>query len=158
MAQENPNRFSDWLLLARKQAPILYSRARDWVDAVREEPSLIWRTPAVRYAVYGLAGVIVLSGAMRLMRAFVPPPPKGAQAAATSGDFHVVCTDPECETHFVIHRPFGFDDFPVSCPTCRKHSGAQARRCDSLTCRGRWVAPVSVDHTWKCARCGRRIE
>ncbi len=158
MAQEDPNRLSEWLLLARRQIPVLRQRLDDWLRAVREEPSLIWQTPAVRYGAYGLTGLILLGVAVRFTRALAPPTPEGVRAAATSADFHVVCADAECSKHFVIHRPFGFDDFPVRCPSCGKNSGIMARPCNSSTCKGRWVAPIKVDRVLKCPLCGGRFE
>lgn len=140
MAQEKPNRLVELLLLLREQGPALRRRMGLWLEAVREEPVLIWATPAVRYAGYGLGAVIVLAATLQIAGMITPPPPPGASAPAASADFHVVCSDPACAHHFVIHRQFGFHKFPVQCLKCKRQTGARARLCNSSTCRGQWVA------------------
>jgi hypothetical protein len=158
MAQEDPNRFSEWLMLLRRQAPIVRQRAADWVDAVREEPILIWHTPAVRYGVYFAVGMVLMWGGVRLTRALAPPLPSGARAVADSADFHVVCSNEACNAHFIIHREFGFDDFPVECPACKQLTGRAAVRCNAPACKGRWVAPLPDGDQLKCPHCGRRLD
>ncbi len=60
MAQEKPNRFVEWLLIARENYPVLRRRLSAWWEAVREEPALIWRSRGIRYAVYSFALIILL--------------------------------------------------------------------------------------------------
>ena len=154
MAQEKPNAFSEWLQAAQAQVPILRGRAAEWLGAAREDPAMIWRTPAIRYGVYGLAAVVVLVSAQAGIGMFSAPVPDDAGPTATSADFHVVCSDQACGSHFVIHRDFGFDDFPVECAKCKKATGLPSRRCHSATCRGRWVAPKQQGATKACPHCG----
>ncbi len=158
MAQEHPNRLAEWLTLLRKNIPVVREHFLDWVEAVREEPRLAWETPALRYGVYGLSGIILLWVAAGVVRLAVPPLPASAKPQATTADFHVVCANPDCSHHFVIHREFGFDDFPVLCPECKRESGVAARRCNSATCAGRWVAPQSTAEGMVCPVCGSRLE
>ena len=158
MAQEDPNRLIEWLGVLRKAAPRVKQHFEAWVDQVREEPRLIWETPAVRYVVYGVAGLIVVLVARTATEMLTPARSVSARPAATSGDFHVVCTDPTCGHHFVIHREFGFSKFPVKCPKCERERGASARRCSSSTCRGSWVAPVREDGRLACPTCGAPFE
>ena len=158
MAQERPNPIIEWLTILRKQIPVLREHVEDWVEQVREEPALIWATPAVRYVTYGLSAMVVLWVATGIAGAITPPPPASARATATTADFHVVCADPQCGHHFVIHREFGFHRFPVQCPRCEKMTGFSARRCNSPTCLGRWVAPVEDEGGLKCPICGTRFE
>ncbi len=158
MAQENPNRLVEWLLLLRRQWPVAKRRFQEWLDAVREEPVLIWETPAVRFASYGLGGLILALVAVKLTGMIVPPPPVTARPAATTADYHVVCVNPDCGHHFVIHRKFGFRGFPVACPNCEKATGLQARRCYSQTCQGRWIAPIEDQGSLHCPICGNSAE
>ena len=158
MAQEKPNRLVEWLLLLRSQIPIMRDRAADWLDAVKAEPILIWQTPAVRYATYGVGGVVLVWIAVSAANLFVFAPPVGAKPEATTADFHVVCSNPGCGAHFVTHREFGFGKFPVECPRCERETGIAARPCPSPTCRGRWVAPMTVDGKLQCPRCGKPLE
>ena len=157
MAQERPNRLAEWLLLIRKQSPVVREHFAAWIEAVREEPRLAWETSAVRYAVYGFAGILLIWLATNLSGWIAPPAPN-AKPTATTADFHVVCSDPNCGYHFVIHRPFGFHKFPVECPKCKRETGVSARRCNSPACDGRWVAPVQTDQGLKCPLCGAKLE
>ncbi len=158
MAQENPSRLVEWLLLVRKQVDVTRQRLEDWLAAVREEPVLIWETLAVRYAVYGLVGVVLMWGVTRIPGMLTPPPPADARPAAVTADFHVVCSGAQCGHHFVIHRSFGFHKFPVECSRCKGKTGVQARDCHSPTCRGRWVAPQKINGASHCSVCGGRFD
>lgn len=154
MAQEKPNRLVEWLMLARTQTPVLHERLAIWWTAVREEPRLAWETTAVRYVVYVIGAVVLWRTVAWGIWFISPPPPPDAKPQATTADFHVLCTEPRCGTHFVIHRAFGFDDFPVECPQCKQRTGQAARLCNSPTCDGRWVVPFLRDGTKTCPYCG----
>ena len=157
MAQEHPNRLAEWLTLARKNAPLAREHFQDWIDAVREEPRLAWETPAVRYSVYTVGGLVAIWILTTTVSWMAPPPPPSARAAATTADFQVVCSNRGCGNHFVMNRPFGFNDFPVICPRCQQQTGASARLCNSSTCNGRWVAPVRRDDGLYCPICAARF-
>ena len=158
MAQERPNRLVEWLLLARRQLPVMREHFDLWLEAVREEPRLIWETQAVRYAVYGVSGLVLVWGVTSIAGWVAPPPPPSARPAATTADFHVVCSDTACAHHFVMNRPFGFSKFPVECPQCKRITGVSARRCNSTTCGGNWVAPRRSEVGLQCPICGARFE
>ena len=157
MAQERPSRLAEWLMLVRKQMPVVREHFAAWVEAVREEPRLAWETSAVRYAVYALAGVVLVWLATSMTGWLAPPPPPSARPTATTADFHVVCSDPNCGYHFVIHRKFGFRDFPVECPQCKRGTGVSARRCNSPSCNGRWAAPSQAEKGLQCPHCGAKL-
>ena len=157
MAQEERNRLVEWYQVLRKQGPIARQRVEEWGKAVRAEPRLAWEVPAIRYVTYGLGGLVLLWVVLHVAHWFAPPPPVAAKPRATSADFHVVCGNEECGHHFVIHREFGFKKFPVVCPRCGQKTGMQAQRCNSSTCKGRWVAPVRVDGVRRCPHCGREL-
>jgi len=154
MAQEDPNRLTEWVGLVRAQVPVVRQRFEEWLTAVREEPALIWETAAVRYTAYSLGAVLLVLAASWTARGLAPPPPANAKPGATTADFHVICTSPKCGHHFVIHRELGFHRFPVECPACRGKTGMQGRRCYSPTCQGRWVAPQNRDDVLYCPICG----
>jgi len=157
MAQEKPNRWVEWLLLIRERAPEIRTRFNEWFYSCREEPRLIWQTPPVRYAVFGLSGLIVIWIVVGLVETFAPAPPAAAQPEATTAVYHVLCTSPDCGEHFAIERHFGFRDFPVECPKCGRKTGERAFKCNSQTCQGRWVIPVMVDDQPTCPICGRPL-
>ncbi len=153
MAEENPNRLSEWLLIVREQAPVLRRRFLDWVEDCKQQPYLIWETTAVRYSAYGLIVLVVMWVCSTATTMLSPPLPVDAQSLATSGDFHVLCSDEDCGQHFVINRAFGFHDFPVRCPACKLLSGQSARRCLSTVCGGRYVVPIERDGQSQCPYC-----
>jgi len=153
MAQEKPNRFVEWYLLLLRNMPVLRRHVADWAEAVREEPVLIWQTPAIRYSVYFLCGLILVSTVGWVAGALTPPPPAGAQAEATEADFHVICSERFCATHFAVRRPFGFSKFPVRCPKCDRITGYAARKCGSEACNGQWVVPTRVEGVARCPVC-----
>ncbi len=154
MAQEERNRLVEWFSVLRKQIPVVRRYCLDWFEAVREEPRLIWETDPVRYAVYGLSGLLTVWIALGVLHSVTPPPPASARPEATSADYHVVCSNRSCSHHFVIHRSFGFRGFPVKCSGCAQETGSRALRCTSTSCKGRWVAPVQTERARKCPQCG----
>jgi hypothetical protein len=156
VAQEHPNRLAEWFGVLRKNVPLVREHVTDWVQAVREEPRLIWETSGVRYSVYGLSGLLLVWVVSTVVGWMVPPLPPSARPAATTADFHVVCAEPTCAHHFLIHREFGFDDFPVPCPQCKRETGVAARRCNSPPCGGRWVAPKAEGLV--CPFCGATLQ
>lgn len=157
MAQEERSRLAEWYEAGRSQLPVIRRHVDEWFAAVREDPNLIWETPAVRYTTYGLGGVILMWLASAVPGMFIPPLPPSARAEATTADYHVVCANPQCENHFVIHREFEFAGFPVDCARCGGNTGQPARRCSSGSCRGRWVVPIESGTQLSCPRCGDRF-
>ncbi|MEK6674498.1 MAG: hypothetical protein AABZ47_02460 [Planctomycetota bacterium] len=140
--------------MIRRQTPVARDHFLNWFDAVRENPRLIWETPAIRYTTYGLC-LILLGWSLSAFATWVSPPlPTGAKNVAVTADFHVLCTNPNCELHFVINRPFGFHKFPVECPKCHQPTGHSARRCFSENCKGQWIAPIEENGKLTCPHCG----
>lgn len=158
MAQEKPNRLSEWVLLIRKKSPVVREHLADWVAEVRKEPRLLWETAAVRYTVYLVAAIALLAGTKCGVRMVTPAPPASAKEPAHTADFHVLCGDSRCAHHFVINRKFGFEKFPVACPKCKAMTGQRAVKCYSAQCQGRWVAIDDSSGPAKCARCGGALE
>ena len=158
MAQERPNRLVELVALVRKNAPILREQARDWISEVREEPRLLWEASAIRYLTYGIGAILSIWLVISVVETLTPPPPAGARPESTIADYHVVCSDPACGYHFVVQREFGYRGFPIQCAKCAKQAGVSARRCNSSTCLGRWVAPVEVHGASRCPDCGAAME
>jgi hypothetical protein len=157
MAQEERNRLAEWTVMLREQIPILRGRLAEWAAVCREHPRLIWETPAVRYATYGLGGLIVLWGVLAVAGAIAPAPPVDAGPEAAKADFHVICSNPGCAYHFVIQREFSFRKFPVQCPKCVQKTGQRAYPCYSQTCQRRWVVPAESGGVPVCPRCGEPL-
>lgn len=157
MAQEDRNRLIEWLDILRDRVPFMRERVADWVADAREEPALVWETPAVRYTVYALGGLMLLWVASGVAGS-IAPMPTNAVPQATTADFHVVCSDNWCSQHFVVNRSFGFNQFPIPCAKCGMQTGVRSLRCYSNTCGGRWVAPLKTDEGLRCARCDGRLD
>ena len=125
---------------------------------VRETPGLVWRLPEVRYSIIVLGGVLVVI-LLRFSVGFISLVPEGeVRPFATTGDFHVICTNEQCKKHFVINRKFKFDDFPVACPACTQETGRRALRCRSKTCRGQLVPTEIRGGDYVCRRCSKVIK
>ncbi len=158
MAQERPSRVHDWVHAVRTQTPVVRAQFREWTAEVKEDPGLIWQTAVVRYLTYGVMALLaawLVRGGITLI---APPPPPNSRPTATSADFFCRCAASGCGRRFVIHRPFGFDDFPVECPRCSQPSGLPARPCHSAACRGDWVVPTVRDDGKYCSICGTRFD
>ena len=154
MPVSKESKISAWLTALREGWPSVRAHFNEWKEAVREEPRLIWQTPAIRYSVYVIAGVAAiwtLTWALSLMA------PAEVKPMARTADFHVLCTNPGCGNHFIINRKFGFDDFPVVCPKCQQRTGERAARCVSPTCHGRWVVPVVREGEYYCPICNAAL-
>ncbi|HNQ24627.1 MAG TPA: hypothetical protein PKK06_16205 [Phycisphaerae bacterium] len=158
MAQERPNPIREWLTVARAHAPIWREHLGTWGRAVRENPRLLWETPAARYGLYAVAAVLLLwVGSAVANRLATPVDPETRVAAATF-DYHVICTNPECGQHFILRRPKSFSDFPVRCPKCEQRTGMRALPCNSATCRGKWVVPQVQGSEQRCPQCGALLK
>jgi len=116
--------------------PTVRERFTAWGQACREEPSLIWQTPAVRYTTYVVGGLLASWLLVSVVNMFAP---QNATAPARTADFHVICTNTGCGHQFVVNRKFGFDKFPVVCPRCQKATGERAIRCSGGPRDGAWV-------------------
>ena len=158
MAQEDRNRFAEWWLILREQIPLVRERLVVYGSEVRERPAVLWETPAFRYLVYAMGGAVLAWIVAAIPTLIAPPPPADAQPPAREADYHVVCSNRACQSHFVIRRPFGFERFPVECPKCSQPTGERARRCWSPTCQGRWVAPSGRTGEFRCPICSSIFE
>lgn len=154
MPPSDDNRLIYWFFLIKDEwLPSQRRRLGEWFTACRAEPSLIWQTPQVRYSVYGLGGLAAVLCVITLVHTITPPPPANARPRATTATFHVVCSEPECDHHFMVERKFSFKKFPLQCPKCQKQTGQSAMRCFSETCKGKYVLPKERDGKRYCSEC-----
>jgi hypothetical protein len=156
MPAPNRDRWTEWRQIARERIEVARHGLREWADACREEPVLIWQTPAVRYTVYSIGAlviILILRGAVGLLE------PKGVshQPRAATANFDVICDNAECQHTFAIQRKFKFRKFPVTCPHCNERTGQRALRCPSESCRGRLARTIKKDDGWYCAECQELI-
>lgn len=135
----------------REGVPSLKAKLREWFDTCRQEPALFWQTPAIRYVTYGTGGVIGVLVVLMVVNSIAPSVEVIEQATTT--DHRVICTNTECANMFVIDRPFDFDAFPVTCPKCSKQTGERAQRCNSKSCKGRWMIREVRGERFVCPHC-----
>ncbi|HUU83172.1 MAG TPA: hypothetical protein VM243_06670 [Phycisphaerae bacterium] len=155
MPSPQRSRFVEWFVLLRDEwLPSQRERITAWYEVVREEPFLIWHTPAIRYGVYALGCLLAVWLLVWAASLLEPAPAKDAGPRARTANFHVVCSDPECGHHFMIAREFGFKKFPVKCPKCGEKTGQRGVRCNSPACRGRFVTTTTIDGELRCNQCG----
>ncbi len=143
--------FREWLPTVK---PFLQER----YAFVRATPGVFWRLPEIKYTALAL-GVLIVVLVLRFSVGFFSPLPDGqVKPRATTGDFHVICTNQQCRQHFAIDRKFKFDDFPVECPTCKQETGQRALRCYSTTCRGQLVPTEIRRGDYACLKCGNVVK
>ncbi len=151
------NRWSEWWEIARERHEAVRVGFNNWFEACREEPTLIWQTPAVRYTTYVVGLLIAALMVRAVIEAIQPIPTDAMTPRADTAHFDVICTNPDCGRHFIIDRKFGYDNFPVRCPYCNQESGRHALRCNSDRCRGRLVPTIESDGEYRCPICGEPI-
>ncbi len=160
MPAPNRNQWVEMWAAAKERRESATEELRQWYDAAKAEPTLIWQTPLVRYAVYGLGAFVVIMVVRTGIVMLQPADSARFQPRATTAHFDVICSNESCGRHFKIERRFKFREFPVDCPYCKMPNGELALRCGSDTCRGRLVITVEEKKAIYCAHCdavlGRR--
>lgn len=155
MPPRDRNRLVSWYLLLKDEwLPAQRQRLGEWAQACREEPTLIWQTPQVRWTVIAAVGLTAILVAAWFIEWVAPGAPPSAGPLAKTATFHVVCTNPDCKQHFLIERRFNFDGFPVLCPRCHNKTAQRALRCSSAQCGGRHVAVAERGGRFICTECG----
>jgi len=151
------NRWVEWWAIAKERKEVAKVNVAGWWMACREEPSLLWQTPAVRYATYVMGGLVLVFALRTAIEMFQPVPSSAITPRASTAYFNVICANQACGKNFAIERKFRFDDFPVTCPHCQQPTGLRAMRCYSDLCRGRLVKTQEVDGRIRCVECGEVI-
>ena len=155
---DEESKFAKVMVAVREWLPTVKPYLAERYAFVRATPGLVWRLPEVRYPILVL-GVLVVVSILRFAGGCLSFAPEGAvQRRATTGDFHVICTNEQCKKSFVINRKFKFDDFPVACPHCKQETGGRALRCRSKTCRGQLVPTDIRSGDYVCRQCGKVVK
>lgn len=145
---------SDLPHLIREYLEALPLRVRAWRDRVRQDPSALWRSPAVRIALWIILGVLTYFAVATLIRMLTPGPARGDthEVATPTALLRVACTRTSCLHAATIERPRSFRDWPVRCDACGSEAMYRARACPE--CR-RWfaTAPGAPD---ACPHCAAR--
>lgn len=129
----------------------LRGRLRAWGAEVKEDPTLLWRTPLIRISFYLLLGIGLFlgvrwgTGALVAAGAAKPPPPPTAM-------LYVVCTNPECLHSFAVTVARDFKEWPMKCGACGQLAVFRGTVCK--VCRNWYaVAPGGPDG---CPHCRKK--
>ncbi|MGD8451691.1 MAG: hypothetical protein PVJ57_07715 [Phycisphaerae bacterium] len=126
---------------------------RRWRAEVREDPSLFWRTAAVRITLWIILGVVAIVAARWLTHALTPPAGPGDFEKATStATIYVGCTNPACQAAYQVKVPMDFDAWPMKCEHCGQESAYRAKLCPK--CR-QWYATAPGEPA-ECPHCAAR--
>ncbi len=155
---DEESKFAKVMVAVREWLPTVKPLLAERYAPVRETPGLVWRLPEVRYTALALGVLFVVSILQFAGSCLSFAPEEAFQPRATTGDFHVLCTNEQCKKHFVINRKFKFDDFPVACPTCKQETGQRALRCRSKTCRGQLVPTEIRAGDYVCQKCSKVVK
>ena len=147
------NRWMEWWEITRSRKEAARIGLREWWEAVKAEPELVWQTPAVRYTTFLIGALIAVIAVRTAIDMLQPVDPALMTPLAKTANFDVICSNARCGRHFIIERKFKFRKFPVSCPYCELKTGQRALRCTSKTCRSKLVLTVRVDGQVHCADC-----
>jgi hypothetical protein len=137
------------LRVAREELP---GRWQAWREALREDPSIFWRTTIVQ--VIGLILLVALGivVSQRIVAAFTPAGDTVFRKPDRTAVLYVACTNPACLASATIERPREFHDWPVTCAKCGQKTAYRAIQCP--TCK-QWYAPTpSSDGTPPAAPAG----
>ncbi len=151
------NRWLETWEAVKERKAAMRDGLRQWSEAVKAEPELIWQTPAVRYTVYGIGALITILILRTAMNMLQPVDVSRFQPRAKTAHFDVICSNPDCGRHFVIQRRFKFHKFPVTCAYCSQLAGQRALRCASDSCSGRLAMTIERDKQLHCVKCGAMV-
>lgn len=143
---------AQWTHHVRESLAAWPAQFRQWREELRHDPTLLWRTAAVRVGFWLLLGIGALLGASWLSRALVPRAGGGFEEATPLATLHVVCTNAACRKQFTTRQPMNFADWPLTCPDCNQLSVYRATLCS--TC-GTWFA-VAPGGPSGCPACAAR--
>lgn len=107
---------------------------RRWREAVREDPLLIWRTPAVRIALFALLAVVLFLFARWAIPTFTPAAGgRNFEKATDTATLFVACSRTECLDQRSIRLPMDpstwKERWPLTCEKCGQKSVYRAQRC-----------------------------
>ncbi|MBK9126967.1 MAG: hypothetical protein IPM13_04115 [Phycisphaerales bacterium] len=152
MDERPSTRLQDVPHLLRDRLDALPDRWAAWREAFREDPALLFRTPAFRILLWIVGGLILLFAAQALIRGLTPPGAQGAGERATPwAVLYVACSDPACLHATSTRQARDFKAWPLTCEQCGKRTVYRAAQC--ATC-ARWFA-VGPGEAAVCPHCAR---
>lgn len=118
-------------------------RYRAWQLEVKDDPTLLWRTPAIRITFYLILGIAILFAARWATHTLVDA---GASVdpAKKKATLFVACTNPECLKSGNSSVAMDFKEWPLKCDTCGQPTVYRATLCK--VCRNWYaIAPAGTD-------------
>jgi len=125
------------------------SNFSQWKADVREDPSLLWRTPAIRWSLIVLLAIGAVVTSIYVTQSLTPAAGEGWEAATRTATIYVACTDPACRRSHAAQVPMSFRDWPMKCDFCGGERVYRATLCPR--CRG-WFATAPGEST-ECPLC-----
>ena len=129
------------------------ARRRHWRQTLRDDPSLLWRHPAVRIGGLVVAGVCVLLLIHWAITAFTPRGSASLFAKPTPwATLYVACTNPSCRAWYTTQQPMDFKAWPLTCEKCGQTTVYRAEHCK--VCRKWYAVPPGAPAT--CPLCAEK--
>ncbi|MFO0840448.1 MAG: hypothetical protein U1D55_18220 [Phycisphaerae bacterium] len=128
--------FSDLPHQVRESTSDWRERLRAWRAEVREDPTLLWRTPLIRaggWAILGLVSCVIVGRAVSVLSAEF----REDSGRARTATLYVACTNPACLYSTTIVQPINFSQWPIKCEKCGGLTVRRAGLCEK--CR-HWFA------------------
>jgi hypothetical protein len=124
----------------RERAAKLRGNLRQWSADVREDPGLLWRTPAIRVAFWLGVGLVAFFAARFAANAILPADADAEFKQPTQlATLYVACINPECRESYTTRQPMNFSAWPLTCRKCGRATVYRATLCP--TCH-HWFATV----------------
>ncbi|GEM_PF-900302 len=141
------------ILAVRQWLAGLPARWIAWREGLRQDPSLLWRTPLVRLAGLLLGGIVLVLG----VNWFIGVLTLGGSSLKVEeptpwATLHVACANPACRAVSKTRQPMDFKAWPLKCEKCGQMSVYRAARCP--VCRHWYVNPP--DGQGGCPFCRER--
>lgn len=128
-------------------------RLRQWRADIRDDPWIIWRSPATRIGIWcalGLVLILIIQAGIDWTR---PADVKQHLDKATPWTtLFVSCANPLCRHSFTAHTAMDFRNWPMSCEKCGARSVYRATRCTRC---GQWYA-LAPGQGPGCPNCAER--
>ena len=128
-------------------------RFHAWQAELKDDPTLLWRTPAVRIGLYLILGIALLLS-VRWATHSLAGAGAGADPARKMATVFVACTNPECLKSGSARVAMDFKEWPLKCETCGQLTVYRATICK--TCRN-WYA-VGPSGPEGCPFCRKKAE
>lgn len=131
----------------------LGARWHAWREAFRENPRVIWRSPAVRLGGLALLAIVIIMGVQTLIGALAPRSGVGGGGRyLQEATLYVACTNAACRASYTTQQALDFKGWPLKCQKCGGASVYRASRCG--VCRHWFASAPGAAHA--CPFCAEK--